>query len=126
MGGCLSLVASLVGTPFLPSFRDTVLFLEDTGVKPYQIDRLWTQLRLSGALAGVRGIVFGEMPACEQAPGQGYSLTDVLTELTLDLGVPVVFGFPSGHTTSPAMTLPFGVSARLSEARLTLLEGAVT
>ena len=126
VGGCLSLVASLVGTPFLPSFEDTVLFLEDTGVKPYQIDRLLTQLRLSGALAGVRGIVFGEMPGCEQAPGQGYGVTDVLTDLTADLGVPVAFGFPSGHTTSPAMTLPFGVLARLSEGRLTLLEGAVT
>jgi muramoyltetrapeptide carboxypeptidase len=125
-GGCLSLVASLVGTPFLPSFRDSILFLEDTQTKPYQIDRMLTQLRLAGLLDGVRGIVFGEMPDCEQHPEQGYSLQQVLHDWTASLAVPVLFGFPCGHTRSPGVTLPLGVRARLDGDGLTLLEGAVS
>jgi muramoyltetrapeptide carboxypeptidase len=125
-GGCLSLVTALVGTPYLPSWDGSVLFLEDTGVKPYQIDRMLTQLRLSGRLDGVRGIVFGQMPGCEQHPDQGYTLPEMLREWTAPLGVPVWFGFPSGHTLGPARTLPFGVRARLDDEGLEILEGAVS
>ncbi len=124
-GGCLSLVAALVGTPFLPSFDGAILFLEDRGVKPYQIDRLLTQMRLAGSLKGIRGLVFGEMLDCGQHPDQGYSLEELLTDLTAELGVPVLFGFPSGHTISPAITLPFGVRARIDDEGLHILEGAV-
>jgi len=125
LGGCFSLLAALVGTPFLPSFDGAILFLEDRGVKPYQIDRLLTQMRLAGSLRGIRGLVFGEMPDCAQHPEQGYSLEELLTDLTADLGVPVLFGFPSGHTISPAITIPFGVRARIDNGGLHILEGAV-
>ncbi len=125
LGGCLSMIVSLVGTPYLPSFDDAVLFLEDTLVKPYQIDRMLTQLRLSGRLDAVRGIVFGEMAGCEQHPDQGYRLEEMLRDWTAYLGVPVGFGLPSGHTTTHALTLPLGVRARLDHAGLHLLEGAV-
>lgn len=128
LGGCLSLVVSLVGTRYLPSFAGALLFLEDTGVKPYQIDRMLTQLRLARCLEAVAGIIFGEMPGCEQHPEQGYRLEEVLADLTADLKVPVLFGFPSGHSESPALTLPLGVRARLScEAPegLSLLEPAI-
>ena len=126
LGGCLSLVASLAGTPFLPSFRDAILFLEDTQTKPYQIDRMMTQLRLSGLLDGVRGIVFGEMPDCDQHPEQGYSLPQMLRDWTEGLRIPVLFGFPCGHTRSAAVTLPLGARVRLDGDGLTLLEGAVS
>jgi len=125
LGGCLSLVAALVGTAYLPSFDGAILFLEDRGVKPYQIDRLLTQMRLAGCLAGIRGLVFGEMPDCLQHPHQGYRLEELLAELTAGLGVPVLFGFPSGHTLSPAVTLPFGARARVDDEGLHILEGAV-
>jgi muramoyltetrapeptide carboxypeptidase len=125
LGGCLSMVAALVGTPFLPSFEGAILFLEDTQTKPYQIDRMLTQLRLSGLLNGIRGLVFGEMPGCEQHPDQGYTLPEMLREWTSYLKVPVLFGFPSGHTRSKGLTLPLGVRARLDGEGLTLLEGAV-
>jgi len=126
VGGCLSMVASLLGTPYLPAFDDAIVFLEDTLVKPYQIDRMLTQLRLSGRLDSVRGIVFGQMARCEQHPEQGYTLQEMLHDWTASLGVPVWFGFPSGHTTSDTVTLPFGVAARLDEHGLHLLEGAVS
>lgn len=125
LGGCLSILAALAGTPFLPSFHGAILFLEDTQTKPYQIDRMLTQLRLAGLLTGVRGIVFGEMPGCEQHPDQGYTLPEMLREWTASLGVPVLFGVPSGHTRSKGLTLPLGAMARLDDDGLTLLEGAV-
>ena len=125
LGGCLSLVVALVGTPHLPSFNGAIVFLEDTSVKPYQIDRMLWQLRASGAFDGAQGLVFGEMPGCEQHPEQGYLLDDVLKDATAELGIPVLSGFPSGHSVSPAMTLPLGVRARVDRDGLTLLEGAV-
>lgn len=125
LGGCLSIVAALAGTRFLPSFAGAILFLEDTQTKPYQIDRMLTQLRLSGHLDGIRGLVFGEMPGCEQHPDQGYTLQEMLRDWTSYLGVPVLFGFPSGHTRSKGLTLPLGTRARLDALGLTLLEGAV-
>jgi muramoyltetrapeptide carboxypeptidase len=125
LGGCLSIVTALCGTEFLPSFSGAILFLEDTGTKPYQIDRMLTQLQLSGALDGVRGLVFGEMPKCDQHPEQGYRLEDMLRDWTAWMKVPVLFGFPSGHTLSPARTLPFGIRARVDKEGLHLLEGAV-
>lgn len=125
LGGCLSLITALVGTSYLPSFGDAIVFLEDTAVKPFQIDRMLWQLRVSGALEGARALIFGEMPGCEQHPSQGYHLDDVLRDQTAELGVPVLAGFPSGHCVSPAMTLPFGVRARVDDDGLTLLEAAV-
>jgi len=106
-------------------FADSIDFLEDTAVKPYQIDRMLWQLCVSGSLDGVRGLVFGEMPGCEQHPSQGYALDDVLRDATAGLKVPVLSGFPSGHCLAPAMTLPLGVRASLDHDGLTLLEGAV-
>ncbi len=125
LGGCLSMLVALVGTPYLSSFRDGILFVEDTQTKPYQIDRMLTQLRLAGHLDGVRGMVFGEMPGCEQHPDQGYTLQEMLRDWTAHLGIPVLFGFPSGHTVSRALTIPLGARARLDKEGLTLLEGAV-
>ena len=126
LGGCLSLLTALVGTPYLPDWHDTILFVEDTGVKPYQLDRMLTQIRLAGRFEGVRGIVFGQMPGCVQHPDQGYTLEEMLADWTAHLGVPVLFGYPSGHTVSPAKTLPLGVRARMDEEGLYLLEGAVS
>ena len=124
-GGCLTLVAALVGTDYLPSFEDGILFLEDIQVKPYQIHRLLTQLQLSGRLRGVRGVVFGQMLECDQHPDQGYTLQEMLRDWSRPLGVPVLFGYPSGHTRTPAMTLPLGTRVRLDGRGLHLLEGAV-
>ena len=126
LGGCLSIVAALAGTRFLPSFEGAILFLEDTQTKPYQLDRMLTQLRLAGLLDGVQGLVFGEMPGCEQHPDQGYTLKEMLRDWTSYLHVPVLFGFPSGHTRSKGLTLPLGARVRLDDDGLTLLEGAVS
>ena len=124
-GGCLSMVVALVGTPHLPAFEDAVLFLEDTHVKPYQIDRMLTQLELSGRLATVRALVFGQMVECDQHPDQGYTLQEMLRDRTEELGVPVLYGFPSGHTRTSAWPLPLGVRVRVDGDGVHVLEGAV-
>jgi muramoyltetrapeptide carboxypeptidase len=71
-----------------------------------------TQLRLSGVLGRARGLVFGEMRGCDE-PGGSVTARDVIARLTADVSGPVLFGFPSGHTTGPCWTLPLGVDVRV-------------
>ena len=127
LGGCLSLIAAMMGTPDELDTRGSILFLEDTGTRPYAIDRMLQQLRLAGKFDDVRGIVFGEMTDCVQHAEQGYSIQDVLAECTADLGVPVMFGLPSGHSPVGNLTLPLGVMATLDAGRgvLSIDESAV-
>lgn len=113
LGGCLTLVTAMAGTPDALDARGAILFLEDTATRPYAIDRMLQQLRLSGGFDGVRAIVFGEMTDCTQTADQGYSLAEVLADCTSGLGVPVLFGLKSGHSRQGNLTLPLGVSALL-------------
>ncbi len=126
-GGCLSLLAASLKTPHEVRTTDTILFLEDVGAKPFQIDRMLMQLKMAGKLAGVRGIVFGEMMDCLQHPEQPFTLQEVVKRVLGDLNIPVAFGLRSGHVTQGNITLPFGVKASLEvrkEVRLTILEAA--
>ncbi len=130
-GGCLSLVVAAIGTPAEADTNDSILVLEDIDAKPYQIDRMITQLQQAGKFDGVRGIVFGEMLQCMQHRDQGYKLEDVLIDLLHDFDGPILFGFPTGHTTKPNIIVPFGVRARLTltpnePPTFELLESAVS
>jgi muramoyltetrapeptide carboxypeptidase len=131
-GGCLSLLAAAAGTPWAlrTEGEPTLLFIEDVDEKPYRIDRLLMQLRLSGALDGVVGIVLGDMKGCAPALDADYTLEDVILEALGGLEVPIALGLSSGHTTHPFVTLPLGVKARLActgdEARFEVLEAAVS
>jgi len=110
-GGCLSMLVASLGTPYEIRTEGTILFLEDVGVKPYQVDRMLMQLRLAGKLEGVRGIVFGEMLDCRQTKDQPYSLPEVIRRVVGDLEVPVACGLRSGHVARENVTLPIGVRA---------------
>lgn len=113
-GGCLALIVSLLGTPWEPETRGRLLVLEDIGCRPYQIDRMLTQLRQAGKLDEVTGFVFGEMPDCHPGDEEGYTLQDVVISVLGDMGVPIIFNFPTGHSTRrPNVVVPFGVTARL-------------
>ena len=128
-GGCLSILVAALGTPYDIQTAGTILFMEDLAAKPYQIDRMLMQLKLAGKLKGVRGIVFGEMLDCRQAPTQDYTLEEVVLRVVGDLGIPVAFGLRSGHVSRANITLPIGVKARLavgSEVKLKILESATT
>ncbi len=121
VGGCLSLLAASMGTPYEFSADDCILFLEDVKEHPYRIDRMLMQLLLGGKFDRVRGIVFGTMDQCAAPQGSDYRLEDVLTDLLAPLGIPIYFGFPSGHST-PNLTLPLGARARMQGGRL-MIEG---
>jgi muramoyltetrapeptide carboxypeptidase len=126
-GGCLSILVAALGTPYDIRTAGTILFMEDLAAKPYQIDRMLMQLKLAGKLKDVRGIIFGEMIDCQQAPMQDYTLEEVVLRIGGDLGIPVAFGLRSGHVSRANITLPIGVKARLevgSEVTLKILEPA--
>jgi len=129
-GGCLSILAACAGTPWAlrPDAEGTLLFLEDVDEAPYRIDRMLWQLRRSGALEGVRGIVFGDMKGCSPPLRADWSLEDVLLDALAGLDVPIALGLSSGHSAAPNLTLPLGVRARLEcgeAARFAVLEHAV-
>lgn len=112
-GGCLSMLVASLGTPFEIHTDDTILFIEDIGEKPFRIDRMLTQLRLTGKLDKVRGFVFGEMLDCAPPKGETYTLQQVIMRALAPYNVPVVYGLKSGHVTSGNITLPIGVQAEL-------------
>jgi muramoyltetrapeptide carboxypeptidase len=129
-GGCLSMLVASLGTPYEIHTAGTILFIEDAGEKPYQIDRMLMQLKLAGKFAGVRGIVFGEMLGCVQNKIQDYSLEEVVLRVIGDVGLPVAYGLRSGHVSRGNITLPLGVRAALDmgtkEGSLRILESATT
>jgi muramoyltetrapeptide carboxypeptidase len=128
VGGCLSLVVATLGTPHAIDTRDAILVLEDVDTKPYQIDRMITHLKQAGKFESLNGIVFGEMLNCTQNANQGYTLQEVLLDLLAGYTFPVLYGFPTGHTSRPNVIVPFGVRARLElgvSIRFDLLEPAV-
>lgn len=96
LGGNLSVLSRLIGTPWWPSLRGAVLLLEDVGERPYRLDRMWTHLQLAGLLEGVRGLVFGELTGCEEKDAD-YTAAEVLEELVRPLGIPCAAGFCIGH-----------------------------
>lgn len=128
-GGCLSLLAASLGTPYEIQTEETILLVEDVAAKPYQIDRLLMQLKLAGKLKGVKGIVFGTMRDCGPPPESGYTLPDVLRRAMEELGIPVAFGLNSGHVECGNLTLALGPRVSLTvdggAAVLTALESAV-
>jgi muramoyltetrapeptide carboxypeptidase len=112
-GGTLTQLAASLGTPYaFDPPRGAILFIEDVNERPYRIDRVLTQLRLSGVLGRASALVFGEMRSCDEPDGQ-VTARDVITRLTSGFRGPVVFGFPSGHTAGPCWTLPLGVTVTL-------------
>jgi muramoyltetrapeptide carboxypeptidase len=130
-GGCVSIFAEALGTPFAPRINArSILFLEDIGTKPYQWDRMLLHLRYSGLLEKVTGIVFGDMRQCIPVDENDYLERAILHALR-DFEGPIAIGLRSGHVGASNVTLPLGISATLdlTEAgnpQMHLLEASVT
>ncbi len=127
-GGTLTQLMASMGTPwaFEPP-EGCVLFIEDIGERPYRIHRMLTQAAQAGVFARARAIVFGEFPGCDE-PGGEPAIRDVLRDFTKECPGPVLFNFPSGHTSGPTWTLPFGVKAEVvggSTSMVRIVEAAV-
>jgi muramoyltetrapeptide carboxypeptidase len=115
-GGTITQLVASLGTPFAFDPPDgCILFLEEVNERPYRIDRMLTQLQLSGVLGRARALVFGEMRGCDEPNGSVTAL-DAIARTTRECTGPVITGFPSGHTTGPTWTLPLGVRVRVSTA----------
>jgi muramoyltetrapeptide carboxypeptidase len=113
VGGTLAQLVASLGTPyaFAPPKRH-VLFLEDVAERPYRLDRMLTQMRFAGILDSASAIVLGEFLDCNEPQGLPTARA-VLADLLKNFDGPVVYGFPSGHTSGALVTLPFGVRARV-------------
>ena len=127
LGGNLTVFTTIIGSGFLPDFKDCILFLEDVEEAPYSLDRMFTQLKLAGILAQAKGVVWGTCDKCD--PGEGFgSLTvpDVLDDHLKPLGVPAYAGAMIGHV-DRQFTLPLGVQVELDAdaGTITMLESAV-
>jgi muramoyltetrapeptide carboxypeptidase len=110
-GGTLTQLTASLGTPYaFDPPAGCILFIDEVAERPYRIDRMFTQLRLAGILARVSALVFGELPKCDEPAGDPTARA-VVAALTRDFPGPVLFGLPSGHTSGPTLTLPFGVDA---------------
>jgi muramoyltetrapeptide carboxypeptidase len=125
VGGCLSLLVSLVDTPYEVATDGAILFWEEVGEEPYRIDRMLGHLRMSGRLARLKGMVVGRLVGCEaKDPENALPLAEILSTHLEGTSYPVVVDFPAGHCPGK-VTLPLGRLARLDTAagRLTIQEG---
>ena len=98
VGGNLTVLTALAGSPYLPDFKGKILFLEDVSEAPYRIDRMFSTLRLMGALDGLSGVIFGECTDCD--PGDGYgslTLDQIFDDYIRPLGIPAYRGALIGH-----------------------------
>jgi len=123
LGGNLSMIAALVGTPYMPDLEGSILFLEDIGEPVYRIDRMLMSLKLRGSLARLKAIVAGEFHSC----GNSDEVDMLLMEITRDLDIPVISGAPFGHGRTN-LPFPIGIQAVLDTNRQVLftLEVPVT
>ncbi len=120
LGGCLTLLCSLLGTRHDPDYRGSILFWEDVGEEPYRIDRMLTQMRNAGKLEGLRGMVVGSLARCEAAPGRpSLSIERIIAEVTEGVDYPIVRNVRAGHV-ARKLTLPLGNRATLDTARRVL------
>jgi len=127
IGGNLSVISGIVGSPYMPDMNGAILFLEDVGERPYRIDRMLTQLKLAGILDQLSGFIFGQCTSCN--PGNSFgslTLEEILRDHIQPLGIPAWSGAWIGHV-EPLLTLPIGVEATVDSVAGTIqvLEPAV-
>jgi len=124
LGGCLSLIASQIGTKYMPSFEGSILFIEDVGESSYKIDRYLAQIRQSGILHSVNGAILGQFLDCdpEEDDKKSFSITDILHEYFDHLKIPVIYNFPYGHGMKK-ISMPLGVTTVLDTQNKSLQFG---
>jgi muramoyltetrapeptide carboxypeptidase len=114
LGGNLTVLTSILGSPYLPDWDNTILFTEDVHEEPYRIDRMLTQLKLAGVLNRIKGFVFGGCSECD--PGEGnygaLTLEEIFNDHIKPLGIPAWQGAMIGHQ-QPQWTLPEGVEVEI-------------
>ncbi len=129
LGGNLTVLTTILGSPYLPEWEDAILFCEDVREDLYRVDRMLTQLKLAGVLGKIKGFVFGGCSEC--GPGDGnygaLTLEEIFADHIKPLGIPAWQGAMIGHA-QPQWTLPEGAQVEIdaTAATITLLEPAVS
>ncbi|MDD7796382.1 S66 peptidase family protein [Clostridium sp. 'White wine YQ'] len=119
-GGNLSTICSSIGSPYEPNFKDKILILEDVNEKPYSIDRMLTQLLLSGKLHKCKGFIFGSFYKCDcDNASNNFTIKEIISRIFTPLNKPIILDFPIGHS-YPNITLPIGATAKFNLFKKTL------
>ena len=128
IGGNLSLILSLLGSPYIPKFKDKILFLEDIDEAPYKVDRMLNQLTIAGMLKKISGVLLGEFTDCVEKDAEKKTLTldEVFEKYLGELRIPVIKNFPHGHRKANH-TIPFGIKTKVNADKgyVEFLESAV-
>ncbi len=121
IGGNLKLVASLMGTPYQPDFKDKILFIEDVSEQPYKIDRMLSQLMLAGVFQQVKGILIGNIGSLDAKysfkPYGSFTIRQVFEQLLGPLDIPVMAKLPFGHTKNN-LTMPIGTKVEIDSVNM--------
>ncbi|MGY8916186.1 MAG: LD-carboxypeptidase, partial [Flavobacteriales bacterium] len=120
LGGNLTVLTAISGSPYYPDFKDAILFIEDVGEDPYKMDRMMSTLKLNGTLGQIKVFVFGQCSDCE--PGGGYgslTLDQVLDDYVLPLSIPAYSGAMIGHI-SKQFIIPVGAKVEMDADRGTI------
>ncbi len=112
-GGNLSMLCSLLGTPYWPRIKGGVLFLEDVNEHPYRVERCLLQLHQAGVLGAQKAVLLGAVSAWKPAPhDRGYAMKTVVARLRAVCATPILTGLPFGHV-NPKVTMPVGAKVQL-------------
>ncbi|MEW6509267.1 MAG: LD-carboxypeptidase [Bacteroidota bacterium] len=129
IGGNLSVLTSLIGTEYLPKFKDSILFLEDINEAPYRIDRMLNQLRITKVFRQVNGVVLGHFVNCVEPDPEKktFSLNEVILDYFQNIKLPVIYNVKHGHI-KDNLTIPFGIKCKLiaSNGYIEISENAVS
>ncbi len=117
LGGNLTVLTAIAGSSYFPDFTDSILFLEDIGEEPYRVDRMLSQLALTGALKNINGFIFGKCSDCEaRNPDKSLTLEQILDYYIRPLGIPAYQGALIGHI-DEQFILPMGARVRMDASR---------
>jgi muramoyltetrapeptide carboxypeptidase len=121
LGGNLTILSTLMGTGWLPSFKGAILFVEDVNEAEYRVDRMFQQLRLAGLLGELAGIVFGQCTSCRtiEPDYKGFTLDEVIDQYLTPLGIPAFTGANIGHVANQ-LSLPSGAQVEMNADARTL------
>jgi muramoyltetrapeptide carboxypeptidase len=119
LGGNLSMLVSLLGTPWFPDLQGKLLCLEEIGERPYRVHRMLMQLALAGVFRKVSGVLLGSFSQCVHPQGGGPTLEDVFADIFSRVAIPVMRGLPTGHDPLN-LPLPLGIFAKIDNNQLEL------
>lgn len=124
VGGNLSLITNLIGTPYDIDFKDKIVFIEEVDESPYRVDRMFSQLRLSGKIHQARGFVFGYFTNCISENKDTQTIEDLIYEYFKTANKPIIVNFSSGHDL-PFINLPIGLEVEINtyEMQIKVKEG---